>query len=352
MNQRILSKIFIWGFLFLYLMVACISFCHAIEFFNIGNVKWMSTTLALAFEVGLALSLTAILLSDDNKKNTIPWILMGVLCLVQVIGNVYSVFKYISISESDFYLYLQKSLLFWIQGISEETVQVIISWIMGAILPVVALMMTEMVASNIRSTNKKQQEQKSEASESRDSENRIQIPEIQKESIPTNSFIENKKDTEIIPEKTKQTIENIGDRTPQKKEEVGELSEIRDNSEKETSPGDTTIDITDTKEEQQEEPQPTKESDDKKSVKQPNTGEVRKQELETKSEPDNSKDESLADYIDVLERPAKTERIRGRTTKTENQNNNTNTPKHINNQIKNFDKRGQGWYSKFNQKEE
>lgn len=151
MNQKTLNKVFVWGFLFLYLLVACISFCHAVEFFNIGNVMWMSVALAFAFELGLALSLAAILLSDNNKKNTLPWILMIVLCLVQVIGNVYSVFKYISLTDVDYYVYLQKSLLFMIDDISQETVQVIISWIMGAILPVIALMMTEMVASNLKS---------------------------------------------------------------------------------------------------------------------------------------------------------------------------------------------------------
>ena len=102
MNQKLLTKVFIWGFLFLYLLVACISFCHAIQFFNIGNVQWMSITLAFAFELGLALSLAAILLSDENKKQTLPWILMVVLCLVQVVGNVYSTFKYISLSETEY----------------------------------------------------------------------------------------------------------------------------------------------------------------------------------------------------------------------------------------------------------
>ena len=150
MNQKVLSKVFIWGFLFLYLLVAGISFCHAVQFFNIGNVMWMAATLAFAFELGLALSLAAILLSDENKKNTLPWILMIILTFVQVVGNVYSTFKYISLADVDYYIYLQKPLLFWIEEISQETVQIIISWIIGAILPIVALFMTDMVASNMK----------------------------------------------------------------------------------------------------------------------------------------------------------------------------------------------------------
>lgn len=153
MNQKVLNKVFVWGFLFLYLLVACISFCHAVEFFNIGNANWMSITLAFAFELGLALSLAAILLSDSNSKNVLPWALMIILCAVQVIGNVYSTYKYIVLSETEYYQYLAQPLLFWIEEISEETVRIIISWIIGAILPIIALFMTDMVASNLKTMN-------------------------------------------------------------------------------------------------------------------------------------------------------------------------------------------------------
>lgn len=154
MKQKTLYKVFIWGFLFLYLLVATISFFHAVQFFAIGNNIAMSVTLALAFEIGLALSLAAILLSDENKKSTLPWILMIVLTLVQVIGNVYSTFKYISLSEEQYYQYLAKPLLFWMEGVTEDTVQIIVSWIIGAILPIIALFMTDMVASNIKNLEK------------------------------------------------------------------------------------------------------------------------------------------------------------------------------------------------------
>lgn len=153
MNQKLLYKVFIWGFLFLYLLVAAISFFHAIQFFNVGNNIAMSVVLAFAFEIGLALSLAAVLLSDANKKATLPWILMIVLTSVQVIGNVFSTFKYMSLSGTEYYQYLAKPLLFWIEGVSEDTVQIVVSWIIGAILPIIALFMTDMVATNIKNLN-------------------------------------------------------------------------------------------------------------------------------------------------------------------------------------------------------
>lgn len=187
MNQKVLHKIFVWGFLFLYLLVAGISFCHAVEFFSIGNPTVMSAVLAFAFELGLSLSLAAILLSNENKNKLLPWVLMTILTFVQVIGNVYSTFKYIALSDVDYYVYLQKPLLFWIEEVSQDTVQVIISWIIGAILPIVALFMTDMVASNLKNIQNDKSDTKEDVKEiSQEKDEEIEQKEIE---VPTISKI-------------------------------------------------------------------------------------------------------------------------------------------------------------------
>lgn len=152
MNKNFLYNMFIWTFGLLYVITAFISFYHAIEFFSIGNVGWMSVLLAAVFEIGQATVLASLLLSDNNKV-IMPWVLMIVLTTVQVVGNVYSVFKYMSESVVNYYQYLEKPLLFWIDGLSQDTVMVIISYIIGALLPIVALCMTTMVANNIKMKN-------------------------------------------------------------------------------------------------------------------------------------------------------------------------------------------------------
>ena len=194
MNQKVLHRVFIWGFLFLYFLVALISFCHAVQFFGIGNVKWMSISLAFAFELGLALSLASILLSDKNKKQTLPWILMITLTAVQVVGNVYSVFRYISVSDVDYYQYLAKPLLFFIEEVDENTIQIIVSWIMGAILPIVALMMTDMVANNIKNVS----EDKKEAIES--DKDKLE------EDIEEQPAVEEKKEAPVTVEEVKENL--------------------------------------------------------------------------------------------------------------------------------------------------
>lgn len=155
-KSKWLYNIFIGGFILLYLATALISFCHAIEFFTIGNVSWMATTLAAVFELGQMVVLSSLLLSN-NKKTIVPWILLVILTAVQVVGNVYSVYKYITISGTDYYIYLQKSLIdWWLSGVSQETIIVIISWIIGALLPIIALFMTSMVANNIKLRNEEE----------------------------------------------------------------------------------------------------------------------------------------------------------------------------------------------------
>lgn len=197
MNQKVLHRVFIWGFLFLYFLVALISFCHAVQFFGIGNAKWMSISLAFAFELGLALSLASILLSDKNKKQTLPWILMITLTAVQVVGNVYSVFRYISVSDVDYYQYLAKPLLFFIEEVDENTIQIIVSWIMGAILPIVALMMTDMVANNIKNVS----EDKKEVIES--------IKDKMEEDIEEQPVVEEKKETPMTAEEVKENLKPV-----------------------------------------------------------------------------------------------------------------------------------------------
>ena len=77
-----------------------------------------------------------------------PWILMGVLTLVQCMGNVFSVHHYMLVHNTDMIQYFTDSVLFFIQDPDPKYNQVMISYITGAILPIVALCMTSMIVNN------------------------------------------------------------------------------------------------------------------------------------------------------------------------------------------------------------
>lgn len=138
-----MKKILTILFSILYLAVGMVSVYHAIAFFSISNENWLAIILALAFEIGQAAVLFSLLV--NKSKKTMPWILMTVLTLVQVLGNVYSSYQYAAIHSAEEIKYFTDSVLFYLQDPNPQVNQVMISYITGAILPIVALCMTSMI---------------------------------------------------------------------------------------------------------------------------------------------------------------------------------------------------------------
>jgi hypothetical protein len=183
-------------FIILYAVTAFVSFYHAITFFNIANAIWLSVLLSFVAEIGQASVLFGILLTE-NKSKFLPWVIMFILTTLQVIGNVVSSFDWI-IAHNDAGLDgFKRSILFFVQTEDSEMFRVIIAWISGALLPVIALSMTALVAQNI---------------ELRDDEKKVKnIPEFTGSTIPQEVIIDAK---DIISEvsrirPTEEDIENM-----------------------------------------------------------------------------------------------------------------------------------------------
>lgn len=166
MKNNIFKYALIGLFLILYLSVGFVSVYHSISFFELSNSPWLALILACAFEIGQAAVLFYLLISRD--KQVMPWILMSVLTLVQILGNVYSSYSYMMINNTDLIKYFTDSVLFFIQDPNPKVNHVMISYITGAILPVVALCMTSMIV-NVLNYNKKEEP--------------IKIPQNQEEQV-------------------------------------------------------------------------------------------------------------------------------------------------------------------------
>lgn len=140
------NKVLLGLFCILYLSIAFVSTYHAFAFFALANPMWLSVILSIAFEVGQAAVLFTLLSNGmKNERQVMPWVLMFVLTAVQVIGNVFSSYKYMIINNADQIDYFTKSVLFFVQSPNPDYNYVMISYITGAILPVVALCMTSMI---------------------------------------------------------------------------------------------------------------------------------------------------------------------------------------------------------------
>lgn len=165
------KQLFIGSFILLYLGIGIVSTVHSYEFFQLANLSWMAITLAICFEIGQAATLFSIFNNADTtsaggtlkrSEKIIPWILMVVLTLVQIFGNLYSSYRYLDINNGDNVPYFAIPVLS-VMGIdieNKQTVQIIISYIMGAILPILALLLTAMVDSFMKRPTKEKKEEK------------------------------------------------------------------------------------------------------------------------------------------------------------------------------------------------
>ena len=191
-------NIYIGLFAILYLIVAFSSFWHAIEFFALTNHSWMSIILAFAFEVGQAAVLLAILTSAKDRSKFTPWILMCILTLVQIIGNVYSSYKYIMLNASENLRYFKEPIFIW-TDLPDAQATVIITYISSAILPLCALLLTSMI-TNYLEDNGKDDKKETVTDEEVDKEVEEEIqeekPEEEIENKPEEE-IENKPEEEI-----------------------------------------------------------------------------------------------------------------------------------------------------------
>ena len=145
MNKHF-RKIFLILFAILYISVALVSTFHAVSFFGLANNSWVSVMLAITFEIGQAAVLFSILTGASGKNKIIPWILMCVLTLVQILGNVFSSYEYLITNSADNLRFFKEPIFVW-TDLPDDQCNVILTYIIGAILPIVALLMTSMVTS-------------------------------------------------------------------------------------------------------------------------------------------------------------------------------------------------------------
>jgi hypothetical protein len=129
-------------FVALYAMVSIISTIHVIDFFRLSNPEWLAVTLAIAFEVGAAASLGAIVILNKTSR-WLVWSLFILITGMQMMGNMYYAYSHLQ----DFNGWIE---LF---GLQEEEIiyqKRVLSIVSGAILPIVALGFIKSLVDYIR----------------------------------------------------------------------------------------------------------------------------------------------------------------------------------------------------------
>ena len=205
MNSKIIRTTYLSLFAILYLCTAFVSTMHAIQFFSLANTAYLGVILALTFEVSQAAVLSSLLIDKSNQKKIVPWVLMFLMCIVQILGNVYSSYKYICLNSLEDLKWFKEPIFIWMDNFPDKEATVIVTWAIGGLLPCVCLLLTEMVTSYIHRDKE---------------ENKVQ---------------------ELIKEDKKEELENeqVQEQTNQEEETIKEDGRIceRDNSRSQESEG-------------------------------------------------------------------------------------------------------------------
>lgn len=214
LNKR---NIYITLFALLYVLCSVCSLIHSFAFFGLANNLPMSIMLGTCFEIGQFAVLMSLLTSKKNDGKIMQYILLIILTVVQILGNVFSSFKYLMINSVSDLEYFKKP-IFIFTDLPDDITTVIVTWIIGAILPCVCLLLTSMVSNYIMDTD----------------------PDDNKNLIEENKVTEPTKQEEIKEDK-KEELENeqVQEQTNQKEETIKEDGRIRerDNSRSKESEG-------------------------------------------------------------------------------------------------------------------
>ena len=195
LNKR---NIYITLFALLYVLCSVCSLIHSFAFFGLANNLPMSIMLGTCFEIGQFAVLMSLLTSKKNDGKIMQYILLIILTVVQILGNVFSSFKYLMINSVSDLEYFKKP-IFIFTDLPDDITTVIVTWIIGAILPCVCLLLTSMVSNYIMDTDPDDNKNLIE-------ENKVQelIKEDKKEEPEPEPEPEHKIENEQVQEQTNQ----------------------------------------------------------------------------------------------------------------------------------------------------
>lgn len=195
------KTIYIILFAILYICVGLVSTIHAISFFALANAMAIGVILAFAFEIGQAAVLFSILTDIRKRRQVMPWLLITVLTIVQIMGNVYSSYKYL-ITNSEANLRFFKEPIFIWTDVPDATANVLLVYLIGGVLPIVSLLMTAMLTSYLEKDSDIKEEIEEIEEETSETEEPEQEINNDKESFEEVLPVEEKHQDETIVEKS------------------------------------------------------------------------------------------------------------------------------------------------------
>ena len=242
-------KIVVGSFLAVPALSSLISTMHIVEFFGLGNQTWMAIILALAFEIGSIASLMTLAVLDKINRFAV-WFIFGVLLAMQMLGNVYYTYNFISIAMNGNPMWIQSFVdlveMMTMQKLEPRTTKFILSLLIGLPIPVISLAFLKSVSDYLKPENKEESKKIEEVKSQKKNEEKVaeveepfkeeskEVVEVQEEEKTEEDLIGEEPQGEKVGESTvdeplvKETEEIIEEQEEQKSEEtiVEETKEV------------------------------------------------------------------------------------------------------------------------------
>ena len=195
MNKKKITKyIYIGLFAALYLSVALVSGIHAVAFFSLANAPALGVMLAITFEIGQAAVLFSLLTNPNQRKKIMTWVQLSIFTLVQILGNVYSSYKYIVSNSIENLRFFKEPVFIW-TDLPDQMCNVIITYLVGGILPISALLLTDMLTSYLYKEEDKVTEPTKQEEIKEDKKEELENEQVQEQTNKKKESI--KKDGQI-----------------------------------------------------------------------------------------------------------------------------------------------------------
>jgi hypothetical protein len=162
--------------------------------FYLGNPSWISYTVSVAIEIGAVASfLTLSILSRLNK--TIVWLMFFILFFMQVVGNVYFSYDWVTakIAQDPSWLTNFREMMeFFVYKVDEKTSKMILSLLIGVPIPLISVFLLKSTSDYLGDDSEETSEdlEKERVEEIKDSTDSKE--EVKDEKIESDPEIDNK----------------------------------------------------------------------------------------------------------------------------------------------------------------
>lgn len=136
-----------------------ISTFHVIKLLNLGNPNWIAIFLAITYEMANLASLIGLSVLNKINRNLV-WAIFIIVTLIQILGNSYFVYDYVSLSILSDENYLRNfSEFLFLTEFEPQTIKQAISYLIGSPVPILSLIFFKSMVNYLDSEEKKEEEE-------------------------------------------------------------------------------------------------------------------------------------------------------------------------------------------------